>query len=76
MLHVIRVHRLDLLTGRGTEDLDDLDELIDARLAGEERLSQHQLRHDTTGRPHVCAFGLDTLHVQKRQKANAPMLVV
>ena len=29
MFHVIRVHRLDLFASRSTENLDDLDELID-----------------------------------------------
>lgn len=30
VLHVIRVHRLDLFASRGTENLDDFDELIDS----------------------------------------------
>ena len=54
VLHVVRVHGADLFAGRGAEHLDNLDELINARLAGEERLTEHQLGHDAAGRPHVC----------------------
>ena len=41
MLHVVWIHGADLLTGWSSENLDDLDKLVYARLAGEERLSQH-----------------------------------
>lgn len=53
VLHVVGVHRLDLLAGGCAEDLDDLDELIDAALSGEEGLSEHELRHDAPGGPYV-----------------------
>ena len=36
VLRVIRVHHLDLLLRRGSENLDDLDELVDARAPSEE----------------------------------------
>jgi hypothetical protein len=35
VFHVIRIHRPDLLPGRGSQDLDDLDQLVDARFAWE-----------------------------------------
>ena len=53
VLHVVRVHRLDLLPRRGAEHLDNLDELVDATLAWEQRLAEHELRHDTSRRPDV-----------------------
>lgn len=53
VLHVVRVHRLDLLARRRAEHLDDLDELVDARLSREEGLAQHQLGHHTPGGPYV-----------------------
>jgi hypothetical protein len=34
VLHVVRVHRLDLFTRRGTEHLDDFDELVDSARRG------------------------------------------
>ena len=55
VLHVIRVHRLDLFSGGCAKDLDDLHQLIDTALTGEEWLAQHQLRHDATRRPYVCS---------------------
>lgn len=47
VLHVVGIHRSDLITSWGTKDLDNLDELVDTRLAGEKRLTQHQLSHNT-----------------------------
>ena len=49
VLHVVRVHSTNLLARRRSQDLDDLDELVNARLAREERLAKHELSHDTTG---------------------------
>ena len=49
VFHVVRVHGLDLLPRRSAQDLDDLDELVNAALAREERLAEHKLRHDTPG---------------------------
>jgi len=53
VLHVIGVHRPNLFPRGCTQDLDDLDELVNARLAWEQWLSEHQLGHDATGRPHI-----------------------
>lgn len=53
VLHVVRVHRLDLLARRCAEHLDDLDELIDAALSGEEGLAKHELSHDAPSGPYV-----------------------
>ena len=49
VFHVIWVHRPDLISCRRAQDLDDLDELVDSRLAREQRLAQHELRHDAPG---------------------------
>ena len=54
VLHVVRVHSLDLLARRRTEHLDNLNELVNSALAGEQGLAQHQLRHDTASGPDVC----------------------
>ena len=58
VLHVVRVHGLDLLPGGRAQDLDDLDELVDAALAREERLAEHKLRHDTARGPDVDVGGV------------------
>ena len=54
VLHVIGVHRLDLLPRRRAQHLDDLDQLVDARLAREKRLPEHELCHHAARRPDVC----------------------
>lgn len=54
VLHVVGIHRLDLLPGRCAKNLDNLHQLIDTALTREQWLAQHQLRHDTTRRPYVC----------------------
>jgi hypothetical protein len=69
VLHVVGVHRLDLLARRCTEHLDDLHQLVDATLTREQRLAQHQLCHDTSRRPNIYAHDSDQhrLHRQSRQ---------
>mmetsp|Transcript_15888 Transcript_15888/g.18402 ORF Transcript_15888/g.18402 Transcript_15888/m.18402 type:complete len:329 (-) Transcript_15888:80-1066(-) len=52
-LGVVRVHGHDLLFGRGSQHLDDLDELVDAGLAWEQRLAQQQLGDHAADAPHV-----------------------
>lgn len=47
VLHIVGVHSPDLLAGWCAKNLDDFDELVDTRFTGEERLTQHQLCHDT-----------------------------
>jgi len=47
VLHIIRIHGLDLLPRRCSQNLDDLHQLVDAALTREQGLAQHQLRHDT-----------------------------
>lgn len=54
MLHIIRIHSPNLIASRSAKDLYDFDKLVDARLAREQRLSQHQLRHDAASRPDIC----------------------
>lgn len=53
VLHVVRVHGTDLVSCGCTENLDDFDKLVDTRLTREQRLSEHELSHDTASRPHV-----------------------
>ena len=53
VLHVVRVHGPNLISGRSAEHFDNLNKLIDARLAWEEGLAQHQFRHDTASRPDI-----------------------
>ena len=47
VLHIIRIHGLDLLPRRCPQNLDDLHQLVDAALTREQGLTQHQLGHDT-----------------------------
>lgn len=54
VLHVVRIHSADLLTRRCTEHLDDLNQLVNARFAGEQGLSEHELGHDAAGGPNIC----------------------
>lgn len=53
VLHVVRIHRLDLLPRRSSKYLDDLYELINSALSGEEWLAEHQFGHDATRRPDI-----------------------
>lgn len=53
VLHVVGVHGADLITGGCSQDLDDLYQLVNARLAWEKRLSEHKLSHDATCRPDI-----------------------
>jgi hypothetical protein len=39
MLHVVGVHCADLVAGRGAENFDNLDKLVNARLAREQWLA-------------------------------------
>ena len=48
VLHVVGVHGANLFPGRGAKHLDDLHQLVDTRLTGEEGLAEHQFRHHTT----------------------------
>ena len=53
VLHVVGVHGSNLLASRGTKNLDNLDELVNARFTREERLSEHQFRHHATSGPDI-----------------------
>lgn len=53
VLHVVGVHRPDLVARGRAEDFYDLDQLVNTRFAGEEGLTEHELCHDTTSRPDV-----------------------
>lgn len=64
MFHVIRIHGFDLLPGWCPEYLDYLDKLIYAAFTRKERLAQHQLGHDTSSGPNVCALSI-SIHLLK-----------
>ena len=53
VLHVVGVHGADLVSGGCSQHLDDLYQLINARLAREQWLSKHQLCHDATCGPNI-----------------------
>lgn len=53
VFHVIWVHGLDLFTGRCTQNLDYLHQLINATFAWEEWLSKHQFCHNATRGPYI-----------------------
>jgi len=53
VLHVVRVHRTNLVACGSAEYFDDLHELVNTRLAREERLAKHELSHDAASRPHI-----------------------
>lgn len=53
VLHVVGVHGANLFPGGGAENFDNFDQLVNARLAGEEGLAEHELSHDTARRPDV-----------------------
>lgn len=53
VFHVVRVHRLDLLSRWRSQNLDDFDQLINSAFTREEGLAEHEFRHHTTGRPNV-----------------------
>ena len=49
VFHVVWIHGADLFATRRAQDLDDFDQLVNARLSGEEGLTEHQFGHDTAG---------------------------
>jgi len=49
-----------VLLARGTEDAEDLEDLVDFRVAGEEGLASGHLGEDATDRPHVDACAVLT----------------
>lgn len=53
MFHVVGVHGANLIASGSSQDLDDLNQLVDTRLTGEQGLTEHELSHDTTSRPNV-----------------------
>lgn len=53
MLHVVGVHGANLFPRWCSQNLDDFHQLIDSGLAGEERLPQHELRHNASGGPDI-----------------------
>jgi len=58
VLLVVRVHGLNLLFGRRTKNLDDLDQLVDSALSGENGLTQHEFSDDAADRPHIDGSGV------------------
>jgi len=54
VLHVVGVHSSNLVPRWSSQDFDDLDQLVNARLAREQRLTKHKLGHDAASGPHIC----------------------
>ena len=50
---VIWVHCQYLLLGGGTEDLDDLDQLVNTALSWKDWLTKHELCDDAANRPDI-----------------------
>eukprot|EP00967_Tisochrysis_lutea_P065811 scaffold85645_cov29-Tisochrysis_lutea.AAC.2 len=55
VLCIVLIHRLDLVKGRRSQHLDDLDELVHTGLAREERHAQEELSEHAARRPHIDA---------------------
>lgn len=53
VLHIIGVHRANLLASGSAQHLDDFHQLVNSRFTGEEGLAQHQFRHHATSRPYI-----------------------
>ena len=53
VLHVVRIHGANLFPSWSPEYFDDFDELVNARLAREQRLSQHEFGKDAASGPNV-----------------------
>lgn len=75
VLHVVRVHGADLVARGRAEHFDDFHELVDTRLAGEERLSEHEFGHDTASGPHIC-FMSANCSLTPSHPHNIPIFVV
>lgn len=58
VLHIVGVHGSNLFTSWCSQHFNDLHQLIDSRLAREERLAKHQFSHDATGRPNIDLGGI------------------
>jgi len=52
-LNVVAVHCLDLRTIRSAQHFDDLNQLIDAAISKEQRLTKEELSKNATHRPYV-----------------------
>merc|ERR1719174_2188957 len=57
-LRVVRIHRHELLARWGSQDLDDLNELVHPAFAREQGLTQNHLCHYASHRPDVDAAGV------------------
>ena len=55
---VVGIHRVNLLFSRRAQHLDNLHQLVDARLTGEQRLPQQQLSNNAARRPDVDGAGI------------------
>ena len=53
VLHVVRIHGLDLFPGGRAQHFDDLDQLINPTLTWEQGLTEHQLGHNASRRPNI-----------------------
>jgi hypothetical protein len=74
VLHVVGVHGADLVPGGRSQNLDNLYQLVNTRLAWEQWLSEHQLRHDATCRPHI--YRVLAWNTSSHNTTHIPILVV
>lgn len=63
-LGVIGVHFPNLLLGGGAEDFDDLHQLVNTTVAGEDGLAKQQLRKHATGTPDICTVSKKKLEIR------------
>jgi hypothetical protein len=54
VFHVVGVHGADLVASGSSQDLNNLDQLVNTRLTGEQRLTKHELSHNTASGPDIC----------------------
>jgi hypothetical protein len=75
VFHVVRVHGTDLIACGCAEHFDDFHELVDTGLAREKWLTEHQLSHDATSRPHIYCLLADCFFAHSYD-CNVPIFVV
>jgi len=68
-LGVVGVHLADLLARRRAQHLDDLHQLVDARVARKDGLAQQQFGQHATGAPNVCEKEEQKKHKKKQLKS-------
>lgn len=80
VFHIVGVHGSDLLASRCTQNLDNLNQLVDARLTGKQWLAKHQFCHDATRGPYIFSHRKEVSEHSTQRLAlgnnDSPILVV